>query len=387
MRRLAAASAVGAARIGTLAPMSMKIVIAPDSFKGTLSARDAARAIAVGWGRVHPGDRLVLLPQADGGEGTLDAVETAVDGAERRSAGTVTGPDGSPTPGEWLQLPDGTAVVELAQSSGLPLMRAADARGATTRGLGQVIRSALTHGATSLVVGLGGSASTDGGAGALSALGLRLLDARGSELADGGAALARLGSVDRSGLLAAPPGGVVLLSDVNAPLLGPTGAAAVFGPQKGATPGEVAELDAALATFAAVLGGDPSAAGAGAAGGTGFGLASAWGAELRSGADFIAELTGVDAAIADAQLLLLGEGRFDEQSLGGKAVGGLLARAAAAGVPVGVIAGQVALDAAEPWTIALSRLAGSGAEAMASPEVWLHAAGAEAARHFATHQR
>jgi len=367
--------------------MSMKIVIAPDSFKGTLSARDAARAIAVGWGRVHPGDRLVLLPQADGGEGTLDAVETAVPGAVRLSAGPVTGPGGSPTPGEWLQLPDGTAVVELAQSSGLPLMRAADARGATTRGLGQVVRAALTRGATSLVVGLGGSASTDGGAGALSALGLRLLDARGSELADGGAALARLHSVDRGGLLAPPPGGVVLLSDVNAPLLGPTGAAAVFGPQKGATPGEVAELDAALAAFAGVLGGDASAAGAGAAGGTGFGLATAWGASLRSGADFIAELTGVDAAIADAQLLLLGEGRFDEQSLGGKAVGGLLARAAAAGVPVGVIAGQVALAGAEPWTIALSRLAGSGAEAMASPEVWLHAAGAEAARHFATHQR
>jgi glycerate kinase len=367
--------------------MSMTIVVAPDSFKGSLSARDAARAIAVGWRLVHPGDEIVLSPQADGGEGTLDAIESAVPGAVRRSAGEVTGPDGSPTPGEWLELPDGTAVVELAQASGLPLMGEADARGATTRGLGEVIRSALAHGATSLVVGLGGSASTDGGAGALAALGLRLLDADGSALADGGAALAALRSVDASGLLAPPPGGVVLLSDVDAPLLGPTGAAAVFGPQKGATPDDVVELDAALARFAAVVGGAPLSPGAGAAGGTGFGLAALWGATLRSGADYIAELSGVDARIAGADLLLLGEGRFDEQSLGGKAVGALVARAAAAGVPVGVIAGQVALPGDEPWTVSLSRLAGSPAEAMASPEVWLHAAGAEAARHFARHQR
>jgi len=365
----------------------MTIVVAPDSFKGTLSARDAARAIAVGWGLVHPGDEIVLLPQADGGEGTLDAIETAVTGAVRRSAGDVTGPDGRPTPGEWLELPDGTAVVELAQASGLPLMQRADARGASTRGLGEVVRAALGHGATSLVVGLGGSASTDGGAGALAALGLRLLDAAGSELADGGAALARLHSVDRSALLAPPPGGVVLLSDVDAPLLGPRGAAAVFGPQKGATPGEVIELDAALAHYAAVLGGSHPAPGAGAAGGTGFGLASAWGATLRSGADYIAGLTGVDAAIASADVLLLGEGSFDEQSLGGKGVGRLLARADAAGVAVGVIAGRVALPHDGHWTMSLARLAGSAAEAMAAPEVWLHAAGAEAARHFATHQR
>jgi len=367
--------------------MSMKIVVAPDSFKGSLSARDAAAAIALGWGLVHPGDEVVLLPQADGGEGTLDAVEASVPGAVRRDAGQVTGPDGRPTPGEWLQLPDGTAVVELAQASGLPLMQTADARGATTRGLGEVIRSALQHGATRLVVGLGGSASTDGGAGALAALGIRLLDDSGSELADGGAALAALHSVDRSALIAPPPGGVVLLSDVDAPLLGPAGAAAVFGPQKGATGAEVAELDAALAVFAGVLGGSTLLPGAGAAGGTGFGLASAWGATLQSGADYIAALTGVDAALADADLLLLGEGRFDEQSLGGKAVGALLERGAAAGVPVGVIAGQVAIAGDEPWTISLSRLAGSSAEAIASPEVWLHAAGAEAARHFATHQR
>jgi glycerate kinase len=367
--------------------MSMKIVVAPDSFKGTLSARGAAEAIALGWTRVHPGDEIVLLPQADGGEGTLDAVEAAVPSAVRRSAGEVTGPDGSPTPGEWLELPGGIAVVELAQASGLPLMAAADARGATTRGLGQVLRAAVENGATSVIVGLGGSASTDGGAGALAALGLRLSDAAGADVPDGGAALAALHSVDTTGLVAPPAGGVALLSDVDAPLLGPRGAAAVFGPQKGASAADVVELDAALARFAAVLGGDPGAAGAGAAGGTGFGLATAWGATLESGADYIAALSGIDDAIAGADLLLLGEGRFDSQSLGGKVVGQLLARAAASGVPVGVIAGQVDLDDDALWTVSLSALAGSAAEAMAEPETWLHAAGAAAPRHFATHQR
>ncbi|MBU1588354.1 MAG: glycerate kinase, partial [Actinobacteria bacterium] len=152
------------------------VVIAPDSFKGSLSAREVAEAIAAGWRAVRPDDELVLVPQADGGEGTLDAVEASVPGAVRCSAGSVTGPDGRPTPGEWLQLPDGTAVVELAQPSGLPLMRELDALGATTRGLGQVIRAALEAGATSLVIGLGGSASTDAAAGALAELGLVLLD-------------------------------------------------------------------------------------------------------------------------------------------------------------------------------------------------------------------
>lgn len=359
--------------------MSRTVVIAPDSFKGSLPALAVAEAIAAGWRDVHPGDRIVLVPQADGGEGTLDAIEAAVPDARRRDAGDVTGPDGRATRGEWLQLPDGTAVVELAQSSGLPLMRELDAGGASTRGLGEVIRAALDAGARRIVIGLGGSASTDGGMGALSALGLLLLDAGGKPLPDGGAALAQLGTVDRSNLMPAPQ--VVLLTDVTAPLLGPAGAAAVFGPQKGASPAQVAELDAALAHLAATLGGDSDAPGSGAAGGAGYGFATVWGATITPGADHLAELTRLDEVIAGADVLITGEGRFDDQSLTGKVVGQLLARAGRHGVRAGVIAGQVTAET-ELFTASLVDLAGSVDAAMADTERWLRDAGAAAAREL-----
>jgi glycerate kinase len=382
----AASPEIGVVGSDTLATMSPSIVIAPDSFKGSLSARGVAEAVAAGWRSVRPLDELVLLPQADGGEGTLDAVEASVAGAVRRDAGEVTGPDGRPTRGEWLELPGGVAVIELAQPSGIPLMQTLDPLGATTRGLGEVIAAALDAGSRSLVVGLGGSASTDGGAGALAALGLGLRDDAGEPIADGGAALARLHTVDVSGLRDAPTGGVLLLSDVTSPLLGPAGAAAVFAPQKGATPDEVELLDAALARFASLLGGDPEIPGTGAAGGTGYGLAAAWGASIRSGADHLAGLSGLVDAIEGADVLLLGEGRFDSQSLAGKVVGQLLLRAEAGGVRVGVVAGQVATGARvagrDVWTRALVDLAGSVEAAIASPAAWLHAAGADAARHF-----
>lgn len=355
------------------------MIVAPDSFKGSLSAAAAAEAIAAGWREVRPGDRLVLLPQADGGEGTLDAIEAAVPGAVRRSAGIVTGPDGRGTPGAWLELPDGTAVVELALTSGITLMAAPDPLGATTRGLGEVLRAAISAGATSIVIGLGGSASTDAAAGALAALGLRLLDAAGEPLPDGGAALAGVRTVDRSHLVPPPAGGVTLLADVTAPLLGPTGAAAVFGPQKGASPAQVAQLDDALARLAAVLGGDPAAPGAGAAGGAGYGFAAAWGASTVSGADRVAELSGLAVALAGADVVITGEGRFDEQSLGGKVVGRVLERASAAGVTAAVIAGQVT-GATAVWAASLVDLAGSVEAAMHDPVRWLRAAGAAAAR-------
>ncbi|MCU1507837.1 MAG: glycerate kinase [Glaciihabitans sp.] len=361
--------------------MPLTVVIAPDSFKGTLAAGDVAEAIATGWRDVRPADDIRIFPQADGGEGTLDAIERAVPGAVRRSAGVVTGPDGRPTPGEWLQLADGTAVVELAQPSGLPLMSAPDATGATTRGLGEVIAAALDAGATALAIGLGGSASTDGGAGALRALGLRLTDANGDGLDEGGGPLVRLVDADRAGLRPAPP--TTLLTDVDAPLLGPRGAAAVFGPQKGASTEQVAELDAALATFARVLGGDPNQSGTGAAGGTAFGFVNAWGAVIEPGADYLAKLSGVSTAIASADVLLTGEGRFDAQSLGGKVVGQLLSAAAAHGIPSGVIAGQLSADP-PVWACSLTDLAGSAEQAMAETARWLRAAGAEAARALGT---
>jgi glycerate kinase len=359
----------------------LTVVIAPDSFKGTLSARQVADAIAEGWRSARPDDRLVLVPQADGGEGTLDAIEAAVPGAVRRDAGLVTGPDGSPVPGEWLELPGGVAVIELAQASGLPLMPTLDALGATTRGMGEVIRAALGAGATTIVLALGGSASTDGGAGALAALGLELVDEQGDLVGDGGRALRDIVGIDRSSMPAPPPGGVVLLTDVTAPLTGPDGAAVVFGPQKGATPAQVEELDAALTHFSRLLGGDPSLPGSGAAGGTGYGFATAWGGRIESGADYLAELTGLTGAIAGADVLLSGEGRFDSQSLGGKVVGQLLAVAERAGVRAGVIAGQVTAET-EVWTASLTDLAGSVESAMGETRHWLTAAGAQAAREL-----
>lgn len=355
------------------------VLIAPDSFKGSLGAAEVAAAIARGWLSVRPDDHVTQLPQADGGEGTLDAIEAAVPGAQRHSAGMVTGPDGRPTPGEWLELPGGTAVVELAQASGLPLMTELDAGGSTTRGLGEVIRAALDAGATSLLIGLGGSASTDAGTGALAALGLRLLDANGERLPDGGARLTRLARVDRSDLLPPPSGGVILLTDVTAPLLGPTGAAAVFGPQKGATPADVENLELALATVAAHLGLDPAGSGLGAAGGTAYGFVAEWAAHVVSGADHIAELSGLDERIADSDVMITGEGRFDEQSLTGKVVGQILGRAARHGVATVVIAGAVQTSA-PGRSESLTELAGSPEAAMAETARWLEVAGANAAR-------
>lgn len=363
----------------------MKVVIAPDSFKGSLDARSVAEAIADGWRAERPGDELTVLPQADGGEGTLDAIEAAVPGALRRQTGPVTGPDLRPTPGEWLELPGRIAVVELAQMCGLPLMDSPDPLGATTVGLGEVIRHALDAGIRSLVIGLGGSASTDGGAGALTALGLVLQDAAGSPIPPGGRGLLDARALDRRALLPPPPGGVTLLTDVAAPLTGPDGAAAVFGPQKGASTADVALLDAALAAFAALLGGNPELPGMGAAGGSGYGFAAAWGAEVEPGAAYIARLSGLADAVGGADVLLTGEGRFDATSGTGKVVGELLELSERHGVPAGIIAGQVIAPPRGSWTCALVDLA-SGPDALtraiADPEPLLRRAGAVAAHHF-----
>jgi glycerate kinase len=357
------------------------VVIAPDSFKGSVDAATAAEAMGSGWRAARPLDLVQLLPQADGGEGTLDAIGTAVPGARLRDVGPVTGPDGRPIEGHWLELPDGTAVVELAISSGLPHMSQPDPLGATTRGLGEVIAAALDAGATSLVVALGGSASTDGGAGALRALGLELFDAAGAPLPDGGGALARLDRVDATGLRTPPAGGVRLLSDVTAPLLGPTGAAAVFGPQKGASVAQVAELEVALARWASLLPGIIATPGAGAAGGTGYGLLAAWGAAIEAGATAIAELTGLVAAAASADVLITGEGRFDATSLGGKVVGHALSLDAKPNARRVIIAGSLAVPPPTGvWATSLVELAGSHGGAIDDPGRWLYAAGVAAAR-------
>lgn len=359
------------------------VVVAPDSFKGTITAAGAARALAAGWHEVRPGDEVVECPQADGGEGTLEALARAVPGAALRTVRGVTGPDLRPVDAHWLALPDGGAVAELAEPAGIALMAGLDPLGATTAGLGQVLAAALDAGATSLTIGLGGSASTDGGTGALAALGLRLLDDAGRELPPGGGALTRLARIDATGLRRPPAGGVRLLSDVTAPLLGPAGAAVVFGPQKGAGPGEIDRLERGLARLAELLGGKPDEPGAGAAGGTGYGFAAAWGATVVPGADEVARLTGLTGMLADrsapVDLVVLGEGRFDATSLTGKVVGHGLALAAERGVPAAVVAGLVAdpgtLDDRGATHVDLTDLAGDGEAARADPARWLAEAG------------
>jgi len=357
----------------------LRVLIAPDSFKGSISAEHAAVVISGGWAAVRPQDRIVLAPQADGGEGTLDAVRTALPEAEVRET-TVTLPDRTHQ-ARWLLTTDGIAVVELAECCGLPLLGTGAPLTASTRPVGTVLRAALDAGAREILVGLGGSASTDGGAGCLAELGLRALDDRDHEVGDGGAALAGTTRIDRSALLPPPPGGVRLLADVTAPLFGPTGAAAIFGPQKGATPADVATLDSALRHWHALVGGDADAPGAGAAGGIGYGLASLWGARLTSGADAVAELTGLPAAIGAADVVITGEGRFDDQSLTGKGPGRIVERALEAGSSVLVIAGSIGLSDVPDGVraLGLTDLAGSLDAALAEPERWLDLAARTAA--------
>lgn len=358
----------------------MRVLIAPDSFKGSASAAAAANALASGWLAVRPGDQVTRLPLADGGEGTLDVLAATVPGARWRRA-RVTGPGGAAVTARWLELPGRTAVTELARSSGLPLLARPDPMGAQTTGLGQVLGRALDGGADRMLVGLGGSAATDGGAGALAALGARFLDAAGQPLPPGGGALAGLARADLSRLRPPPAGGVTCLTDVSAPLLGPRGAAAVFGPQKGADRAQVARLETGLARLAALLGGDPAAPGAGAAGGAGYGLAAAWGAALTPGAAELSRLAGLDRALAGADFVITGEGRFDATSLTGKTSGAVLAAAAAAGVPVALVAGQISGDAPGlARVVSLTALAGGAAAAKVSARRWLRVAGQQLAR-------
>jgi glycerate kinase len=358
----------------------VRVVIAPDSFKGSIGAAGAAAALADGWRSVRPGDDVVCVPLADGGEGTLDVLAAAVSGA-RWHATRVTGPAGQPVDCAWLELPGGVAAVELARASGLPLLARPDPLGAHTTGLGEVIGRALDAGARQVIIALGGSASTDGGTGALAALGARFLDDAATPLPPGGGALGGLAAVDLAGLRPPPEVGVSCLSDVRAPLLGPAGAAAVFGPQKGASPAQVALLENGLTQLAACLGGDPGAPGAGAAGGTGYGFAAAWGAQIGPGAVQLSRLAGLDQALAGAGLVITGEGRYDETSGTGKVAGTVFAAAATAGVPAALVAGQVALapPPAVAWAVGLAGLAGGPGPALADPGRWLRQAGRELA--------
>ncbi|MEI2416826.1 glycerate kinase [Orrella sp. JC864] len=325
----------------------MKILIAPDSFKESLGAAEVAQAIARGVAQAAPRAQIVCVPMADGGEGTVDAVLAAT-GGERRSTG-VRGALGEPQQADWGWLPGATAVIEMASAAGLEQVKPAERRPgqACSYGVGQLMRAALDAGARRIILGLGGSSTTDGGAGMLRALGLKLLDEQGKDLPPGGAALARLHRIDASGLdprLAQVQ--IDVASDVNNPLCGPHGAAHVFGPQKGATPGQVEELDAALSRFAqlsaAHLGHNASAQpGAGAAGGLGFGAYAYLSARFRPGVQIVAELGGLAQAMQGAALAITGEGRMDAQTLHGKTPAGVAAIAKAAGVPTVALAGSL----------------------------------------------
>lgn len=331
----------------------MKIVLAPDKFKGSLTAPEVADALAEGIREVLPEAELVLVPVADGGEGTVSAALGAGFSPHRA---VVSGPTGQPLAAEFaVDSGSGRAVVEMAAASGLDVLPngVKDARNATSLGTGQLIRAALDTGAREIVLGVGGSACTDGGAGMLQGLGARFTDDAGNDLPLGGAALARTADADLSGLDARLDAAtLVLAADVDNPLLGERGAAAVFGPQKGATPSDVAELDAALARFAEVLGaamgGRAKAAkdapGAGAAGGVGY-AALALGAQRRRGIDVVVEFTGLRSKLEGAALVVTGEGSLDAQSLSGKAPVGVAAEARAQGIPVVAVCGRNQLDA------------------------------------------
>jgi glycerate 2-kinase len=354
----------------------MRVVVAPDSFKGSIGAAGAAAALAEGWLSARPGDQVTCFPLADGGEGTLEVLAAAT-GAGRWHRAEVTGPGGRRVDSCWLELPGQTHVIELARASGLPLLAAPDPLRAHTAGVGELIGHALDAGARRMLIALGGSASTDGGSGALTALGARFLDAAGRDLPPGGAALAGLAAADLSGLRPAPPDGVTCLTDVRAPLLGPAGAAAVFGPQKGADARQVEALEAGLGRLAEVLGGRSAAPGAGAAGGTAYGLAAAWGAAIVPGAGELCRIAGFDQALAGTDLVITGEGCYDRTSADGKVAGAVFAAAGQAGVPAALVAGVIASDPPPGVvrSVALASLAGDGGAARGNPERWLRAAG------------
>ncbi len=327
-------------------PSAVRIVIAPQEFKGSLSALEVARAIERGVKRAAPDAETTLPPVAYGGDGTLQALVDSSGG--RVETAIVSGPLGRPVEADWGAMGDGeTAVIEMARASGLVLLEPdeRDPLRASTRGTGELLKAALDAGFRSFIIGIGGSATNDGGAGLAQALGVRLVDAAGDDLPPGGAALAGLDRIDMSGLDARLHGArVTVACDVNNPLCGETGASAVFGPQKGATPEMVRELDDALAHFADVIERDVGAdirerPGAGAAGGLGGGLMAFLDARLAAGVDIVLDAVGLDDVLPGADLVITGEGQIDRSTVFNKSPVGVAARAKRLGIPVIAIAG------------------------------------------------
>ncbi|MEE8602418.1 glycerate kinase [Euzebya tangerina] len=376
----------------------MRVIICPDKFAGTLTAAEAAAAIGTGWRAVRPDDELAAVPLADGGEGTIQATLAARPDAERHQV-EVADARGIATTAAWLSLAaappsgdrpsssgafaDPVAVVEVAQACGLSALakEARDPLRTTTYGVGQLLQAVFDHGARQVIVGLGGSATVDGGLGMVSALtGHAVRRADGNGVKVGGRWVAEADHIrshpDRSDL------SLIVAGDVTNPLLGPDGAAAVFGPQKGADEAAVRELEAALATWADVaerdLPGGPwrDRPGAGAAGGLGFAFMALLGAEVRNGADVIGHLIGLD--VTDADIVITGEGSLDQQSLAGKGPERIRSRAAAAGVTTVALAGVISDGAGDRFDIAEAL----GPDGLSDPIGTLTAAASRAARRL-----
>lgn len=329
-----------------------KYVLIPDSFKGTLSSEDICRIASEEILRLEPEAEICAIPVADGGEGTVDAFLAAVGGT--RAEVPCTGPCGQEVMGFYGLLPDGTAVVEMAAAAGLPLAGACrDPEKTTTYGVGQLMAHALSRGAKRLVLGLGGSATNDGGCGAAAALGAEFLDAEGRAFVPTGGTLTQIAHIRMKGLRETLAGAeVTVMCDIDNPLCGPAGAAAVFGPQKGADAAMVARMDADLHHLAETLEKDVgmevlTLAGGGSAGGFGAGAAAFFGGQLRMGIDVVLDITDFDRKCRGASLVITGEGHLDSQSLRGKTVVGVARRARALGVPAAALVGgcETALDA------------------------------------------
>jgi glycerate kinase len=366
-----------------------RVVIAPDKFKGTLTAPDAARSLAMGWRRGDPEAEVEEVPVADGGEGTLDTLLAALGGDRHRAR--VTGPLGDPVDAEYglVRTRDGLlAIVEMAKASGLALLDGGrpDPARASTFGTGELILAACRHEPTWLVVCVGGSATNDGGAGAAQALGIRLLDEQGEDLPRGGEALERLARIDARGLHRTVRGlRTTVASDVDNPLIGPRGAAAVFGPQKGASEDDVVLLERALGHLAAVIHRDLAVDvrhldGGGAAGGLAAGLVAFLGARIRPGFDMVAEVLNIPERLDRADVAVTGEGRFDRQSAGGKAPARILEMAKEARCRSILIAGEIEEGVRPGADEVYSLAARAGREAaMTRPAELLEEAAADAA--------
>lgn len=341
----------------------MHVIIAVDSFKGSLSSQQAGEAITVGIYKVYPEATTTIVPMADGGEGTVEALVRALNGKIVKTR--VTSPLGEPVESFFGQLPDGTVVIEMAAASGLPLvpLEKRNPLRTTSRGTGELIRKALDLGARNLILGLGGSATNDGGAGMAQALGIRLLDEEGKEIGPGGGELVRLAKIDQTSLdPRLKETNITVMCDVNNPLCGPLGASAVFGPQKGATPDRVQILDRNLEHYAHRIkehcGLDvKDIPGVGAAGGIGASLLAFTKAQLKTGVETICDMVQFDQMLLKADFVITGEGRIDNQSLYGKVPIGIVKRAAKQAKPVLAIVGSIGSGVEELYNYGLTSIA------------------------------